>query len=176
MAKKGWATVRIEAHPRGPKKSVPPMVQGGPLRTLHPRTPPFAPSLGAVGGAGAGAVGLLRGAREQRCGAIGGRGTARGGAPPFPSSGEPGRGWRKGCRPAGCTPPPASLRSTLGHRWHIFLGPRGWTSIRAGFPKKICIFAHQPKGGVDFYLDRFLGGPGVDLCSGMEQTRRVDLY
>jgi len=32
------------------------------------------------------------------------------------------------------------------------------------------------KRGVDFYLDRFCGVPGVDLYSGMEQTRRVDLY
>jgi len=176
MAKKGWATVRIEAHPRGPKKSVPPMVQGGPLRTLHPRTPPFAPSLGAVGGAGAGAVGLLRGAREQRCGAIGGRGTARGGAPPFPSSGEPGRGWRKGCRPAGCTPPPRLVKVHPGPSVAHFFGSSGVDFYSGRIPKKICIFAFQTKGGVDFYLDRFLGGPGVDLCSGMEQTRRVDLY
>jgi len=60
---------------------------------------------------------------------------------------------------------------------HFFWVLGGWTSVRAVFKKNSAFFTLFPnKKGLDFYLDRVFGGPGVDFYSGMEQTRKMDLY
>jgi len=69
------------------------------------------------------------------------------------------------------------LAQILPHSSPEFVNVRWWTSIRAvvhpflPFPLQISL-----KNVVDFYLDRFFGGPGVEFCSGMELTRMMDLY
>jgi len=65
----------------------------------------------------------------------------------------------------------------MDHRWHTFLGPRGWTSIRA-VVKKFSAFSSSffKQKGVDFYLDRFFGGSGWTSIRAWDKSRRVDLY